>query len=81
MGFGWGGLNVSDPSDELGSDGSTILKLVVNIQGNHLDLVELLLTRQWNFQLKCTEFPYHRSNCQPLKKDTAACSEFESFNR
>jgi len=46
MGFGWGGLNVSDPSDELGSDGSTILKLVVNIQGNHLDLVELLLTRQ-----------------------------------
>jgi hypothetical protein len=36
------GLNVSDPSDKLGSEGSIILKLVVNTQCNHLDLVELL---------------------------------------
>jgi hypothetical protein len=39
------GLNVSDPSDELGEDGSIILKVVVHTQGDRLDLVELLLTR------------------------------------
>jgi hypothetical protein len=39
-------LNVSDPSDELGAEGGTILKLVVNKQDNHLDLVELFATRQ-----------------------------------
>ena len=40
------GLIVSDPSDELRAEGSIILKLFVNTQDNHLDLVELLLTRQ-----------------------------------
>ena len=39
------GLNVSDPLDELGAEGSMILKQVVNTQGSHLDIVDLLRTR------------------------------------
>ena len=39
-------LNFCYPSDELGAEGSVILKLVVNTRGDHLDIVELLLTRQ-----------------------------------
>ena len=38
-------LNACDPSDELGSEGSIILKQIVNTQGNHLDIVDLLRTR------------------------------------
>jgi hypothetical protein len=34
-------LNVCDPSDELDADGSVLLKLVVNTQGDHLGIVEL----------------------------------------
>jgi hypothetical protein len=35
-------LNVSDPSDELGAEGSVIFKLIGHTQSVHLDLVELL---------------------------------------
>jgi hypothetical protein len=35
-------LNVCGPLDELGAEGCMILKQVVNTQGNHLDLFELL---------------------------------------
>jgi len=36
------GLNVSGHSDELGAEGSIILKLAVNKSSNHLELIELL---------------------------------------
>jgi hypothetical protein len=36
-----GEIIVCDPSDELGSEGSVVLKLVVNTQGDHLGVVEL----------------------------------------
>ena len=35
-------LNVSDTSDQLGSEESIILKLVVHRQDNHLDIFDLL---------------------------------------
>jgi hypothetical protein len=39
-------LIVSDHWDGVGENGNMILKLVVYKQGDHLDLGELLLTRQ-----------------------------------
>jgi len=39
-------LIVNYPSNQLGEEESILLKLVVNTQGVHLDLVQLLLNRQ-----------------------------------
>jgi hypothetical protein len=40
------GLIVSDPLDDLGAEGSIILKKFVNTQDYHLDSVELFATQQ-----------------------------------
>jgi len=74
-------LIVNYPSNQLGEEESILLKLVVNTQGVHLDLVQLLLNRQWNFWLKYFEILYQMWNYQLLRMHTAACSEFESFKR
>ena len=75
------GLNVSDPSDELGAEGECNFKTGREYTGWSSGFSIVYVNTAIKFQNKILRIYWTHVELSPSQKNIALCSEFESFNR